>query len=121
MNEGAVHRGSGLARIAVALTLALLGGCSCCNPPPQFQDLTFVVDDATATRISRGTPGSSYDGNACEQECNVLAGRADAGPADADLPDTGAAHPTLRVDGCDFAPMGASWLLTCSYGTPCPD
>jgi len=109
---------SALARIAVSLTLALLAGCSCCQAPPP-QRATYVVDEATATRVNQGFTGGASDPWACRQECSLRAGYTDAGPGDANLPDAGAAHPTLPVLGCSAGSTGASWLLTCDFAAPC--
>jgi hypothetical protein len=104
------------------LGLSLLAGCSCCPDGPPSQHLSFVVDDATARRISGGQPGGGYYTFECDRECNALAGRAPAGAGDANIPDSGSAPPPdLSWTTCAFTPSGTSWLLECTFSAPgCP-
>jgi hypothetical protein len=107
------------------LGLSLLAGCSCCRDGPPSQHLSFVVDDATARRISVSgeRPGGAYYASECDRECNLLAGRVAPGAGDANIPDSGSAPPPeLSWTSCAFTPSGTSWLLECTFSAPpCPE
>ena len=111
MGRNAVPRRCALSRVAVSLTLALLGGCSCCNTP--FQSRRYIIGDATAMQ-------TGPSGFPCIDVCTELAaGRADLGP-DARLPDAGYGPPVAPASYCFLQHGTGAWTLTCEYGMGCP-